>query len=365
MRLGVARALVNGAMVPGDVVVEEERIIEIGRLPAGRGTAAPGLVDLQVNGFDGVPLEGARPDDVARIGQRLLRTGTTAYLPTLISAPPDRMRADVRAIAAAAADPPPRTAEILGIHLEGPFLSPRRPGAHPPEHLRAPDLVEARALVDAGPVTLVTLAPELEGAGDLIALLRARGVTVSCGHTDATAAQAHAAFNAGARTVTHLFNAMRPLRSRDPGVIGAALTRGDVVLQVIADGVHLAPETLRLIWGGAAGRCALVSDMMCGAGRGDGRWPVGDQVVTVSGPVARRDDGTLAGSVTALDGAVRHLVGLGLDAGVVLDAATRVPAQLMRRPDLGVLAPGHLATVTVFDDDLRLKNVLLRGEEVL
>ena len=148
---------------------------------------------------------------------------------------------------------------VVGAHVEGPFLSPERLGTHPREHRRDPDLALLDRLLDAGRVTELTLAPELPGAEALIQRALERGAVVSAGHTNATAAQAHAGFDLGVSTVSHLFNAMRPFRSRDPGVVGVALTRRDVFVQMIVDGHHLADETVRLIWAAAAGRVALVT----------------------------------------------------------------------------------------------------------
>src|SRR5207237_4587730 len=149
---------------------------------------------------------------------------------------------------------------ILGVHLEGPFLSPRRLGIHPAASCRPPDVELLERLLAAGPVQLVTLAPELPGAEALIDRLLRGEVAVSCGHSDATAEEAEAAFDLGIRTVTHLFNAMRPFRHRDPGIAGAALAREDVIVQVILDGFHLAPETATVVWRAATGRVALVTD---------------------------------------------------------------------------------------------------------
>src|SRR5207302_2828651 len=195
----------------------------------------------------------------------LLQTGVTAYLPTFITSPEEQL---VEALAAVPlnGDGP----RVLGVHLEGPFLAPKRLGTHPATLRRDPDPALLERLLDAGPVRLMTLAPELPEADGLIALLEARGVTVSCGHSDATSEQANAAFDQGVRTVTHLFNAMRPFGHRDPGIAGAALARDDVVVQVIFDRIHLAPDTMRIVWRAAAGRVALVTDAMAGAGVPDG-----------------------------------------------------------------------------------------------
>lgn len=364
MRLGVARALVDGVVVPGDVEVADGVARGVGLAPAGaRGTALPGLVDLQVNGVAGVDVLDADADALRRAGEALAGQGTTAYQPTLITAPPDVTCAALAEVAAVAGagDRAKGAARVIGVHLEGPFLAPARMGTHPPAHRRDPDPDLLGRLLAAGPVTQVTLAPELPGALGLVDDLVARRVLVSAGHTDATAAEATAAFDRGARTVTHLFNAMRPFRPRDPGVAGVALARPDVVVQVIVDGHHLAPDTVQLVWRAAAGRCVLVTDAIAAAGMGDGAWRLGEVDVRVVDGVARRADGTLAGSTLTLLGAVRNVVALGVPLAAAVDAATRLPADLVGRPDLGRLAPGGRADVLVVDDALELVDVLVGG----
>lgn len=366
MRLGVARALVDGLLVPGDVEVAEGVIRGVGLAPAGpRGTALPGLVDLQVNGVAGVDVLDAGADELRRAGEALAGQGVTAYQPTLITAPPAVTLAALAEVAAVAGerdrDGGKGAARVIGAHLEGPFLAPARMGTHPPAHRRDPDAGLLGRLLAAGPVTQVTLAPELPGALGLVDDLVARGVLVSVGHTDATAGEAAAAFDRGARTVTHLFNAMRPFRPRDPGVAGVALARPDVVVQVIVDGHHLAPETVQLVWRAAAGRCVLVTDAIAAAGMADGTWRLGEVEVRVVNGVARRADGTLAGSTLTLLGAVRNVVALGVPLPAAVDAATRLPADLVGRPDLGRLVPGGRADVLVVDEALELVDVLVGG----
>jgi N-acetylglucosamine-6-phosphate deacetylase len=355
MRAGVEAAIVDGARVPGDVELADGRVVAVGvGSGGGRGTAAPGLVDLQVNGYAGVDLL-AEPERAPEIAAALARTGVTAWQPTLITDAPERTLAALRTI---------RAPGVVGIHLEGPFLSPARAGAHPREHLRAPDLGLLRAFLDAGPVSTVTLAPELSGALELVDELVGRGVCVSLGHSDATAEEAHAAFARGARTVTHLFNAMRPFAQRDPGIAGTALALEDVLVQLIADGVHLAPETTLVAWRAARGRLAIVSDAISAAGLGDGTYALGEVEVRVEGGVSRRADGTLAGGVaTVLDG-MRGLCELGVPLVEAVDAASRVPACILRRDDLGTLAPGARADLVVLDDRLDVVRVLAAGAAV-
>ncbi|HVL99605.1 MAG TPA: N-acetylglucosamine-6-phosphate deacetylase [Egibacteraceae bacterium] len=327
----------------------------------GRSLAVPGFVDLQVNGFAGVDFLGADVAAYGEVGGALLRSGVTAFQPTFISSPPGAYLAalDVAGRAQSTAVGP----RLLGVHLEGPFLSPQFAGAHDPAHLVDPQVDLADRLCDAGPVRYMTLAPERPGALDLIAHLVARGITVAVGHTDADAPTAHAAFDRGARAVTHIHNAQRRWRARDPGVAGAALARRDVVVQAIVDGVHLAPETTLAAFLAARGRFALVTDAIEAAGLPDGRYRLGDRDVTVNGGAARLADGTLAGSVLSMDAAVRNLVALGATIVEAVEAATRVPAGLVGRPELGTLRPGTPADLVVLDDDLLVQRTVVRGEE--
>ncbi len=357
-RLGVRAALVGGRIVSGDVEVVDGRVTGYG-LPSanGRGIASPGFVDLQVNGFGGVDFLDADTGGYAQAGAALLETGVTAYLPTLITAPAKRLVAALHEIVEGGRGP-----RILGAHVEGPFLSPRRLGTHPPPARRDPDLALLERLLAAGPVRLYTLAPELPGALGLVDLLVSRGVTVSAGHTDATAEEANAAFDRGVGTVTHLFNAMRPFTHRDPGVAGVALARPDVVVQLIIDGVHLAPDTVRLVWRAAAGRLALVTDAVAGAGvSGDGSYRLGDVAVEVRDGVVRRDDGVLAGSVLTMIEAVRNLHALGVPLEAALDAATAVPARVIGA-DAGRIQIGAPADIVVLGEDLEIERVLVGGE---
>ena len=359
-RLGVASAVVAGTIVTGDVEVVDGRISTAGCAPAGRrGLAVPGLIDLHVHGCGGVDFlhadEGSR-----RTGDRcLLAGGVTAHQPALMTAPPDVLAAALARLAHAT-DGGPR---MLGAHLEGPFLAPGRLGTHDPRHRRDPDVALLERLLAAGPVGEVTLAPELPGALELVAVLVARDVVVSVGHTDATAAQARAAFAAGARSATHLCNAMRRLHHREPGVIGAALTTAGVTVEVVVDGHHLDDDMVRLIWQAAGDRVALVSDGTAAAGLPDGAYTVGDSVLHVADG-AVRDDGVLAGSALTLIDAVRNLHGLGIALPAAVTAASRVPARLVRRDDLGTLRPGATADVVVLDDALTVRETFVGGRRV-
>jgi len=355
VRLGVEAALVDGRLVSGDVEIADSRIagVGLGGAGSGSGIAVPGFVDLHIHGFGGVDFATADAAGYRRAAEALLETGVTAFQPTFVTAPEDELVASLREV--------PQT--VLGCHLEGPFLSPARLGMHPESARRDPDRGLLNRLLAAGPVAHVTLAPELDGALDLIDVLRNRGVTVACGHTDATAGQAHAAFDRGATHVTHLFNAMRPFAHRDPGIAGAALARDDVTVELILDGNHVADDAARVAWRAARGRVALVTDAVAAAGIGDGDWHMGAVEVEVRGGVVRRRDGVLAGSVLTMPEAVRTLMRLGAAFEEAIDAATRVPAHVSRRTDIGVLRPGAHADVVVLDDNVQVTRVLVGGSE--
>lgn len=345
MRLGVAAAVVRGELLPGDVEIREGMIGDVGLRGSATGTAVPGFVDLQVNGYGGIDLL-TEPERWREVDLMLSEIGVTTWQPTLISAEPEQTLQALRAIE-------------LGVHLEGPFLA--LPGAHPPGCLRQPDLQLLQSFLAAGRVCSVTLAPELPGALELIYEVRRHGIVVSLGHSAADAASAHAAFDRGARTVTHLFNVMRPFAHRDPGLAGVALARDDVVVQLICDGVHLADETVLLAWRAARNRLALVSDSIAAAGLGDGSFQLGGTAIDVERGVSRTLDGALAGGTGTVPEAMRRLAGLGVPLAEAVDAGTRVPARILQRADAGLLEPGAPADVVVLDEDLRVKRVLRAG----
>ena len=357
MRLGVESALVDGTLVPGDVEILGGRIAAVGlSSPNGRGIAVPGFVDLQVNGFGGVDFLTADTAGYRQAGEALLETGVTAYLPTFITSPEDQLLAALREVPAKADGP-----RVLGAHLEGPFISALRLGIHPAAARRNPDPELLERLLDAGPVRLVTLAPELPRADVLIEKLLRREIAVSCGHSDATVEEANAAFDLGVRSVTHLFNAMRPFHHRDPGIVGAALARPDVVVQLILDWVHVAPATAAMVWQAAPGRLALVTDAVSGAGLDEGTYRLGDQDIEIRDGIARGTSGALAGSALTMIEAVRNLHSLGVGLEDAIGAATEVPARVLRLPATGRLGVGLPADVVVLTDELAIERVVLGG----
>jgi N-acetylglucosamine-6-phosphate deacetylase len=367
VRLGVKAALAGGELIDGDVDIEDGVIARLGVSPTGSdGIAVPGFVDLHINGIAGVDFLTADPEAYRLAGEALAQSGVVAFQPTFVSSDEEAYEEPLRAADAARAEGSTAGLPlVIGVHLEGPFLSPEWPGAHVPEHLRVPDLALAERLLGAGCVTTMTLAPELPGALELIDWLVARDVIVSCGHSDADATHAHAAFDRGARAVTHVHNAHRRWRARDPGLAGAALVRPDVSVQAIVDGVHLAPETAYGAFLAARERFCLVTDSIEAAMLDPGDYELGGRPVRLRDGAVRLPDGTLAGSVLTMDEAVRNLVASGADWRDAVYAASTAPARLLGRDDLGRLEPGAPAHLNVLDDDLRVVRTLVSGGEAL
>lgn len=363
MRLGVGAALVGGELVEGDVTIADGEVAEVGVRPAGPGgTAVPGFVDLHINGVAGIDFLTTDVDGYRRAATALASTGVVAFQPTFVSSRVDAY-ADPLAVAAEVAADHADHPLVTGVHLEGPFLSPLWPGAHDPVHLRAPDPALAARLVNAGPVRTITLAPELPGGLDLAERLAGAGLVVSCGHSDADAPTAHAAFDRGARAITHIHNAHRRWKPRDPGLAGVALVRPDVTVQAIVDGVHLAAESAYAVFLAAGRRFCLVTDAIEAAMRDARESELGGRRVQIRDGAVRLPDGTLAGSVLTMDEAVRNLVACGASLADAVHAASAAPARLLGRDDLGALRPGAPAHLTVLDEELRVVRTLVGGVE--
>jgi N-acetylglucosamine-6-phosphate deacetylase len=333
------------------------------------GILLPGFVDLQVNGYFGEEFRVADADGWARVVTRLPQTGVTALLPTFVTAPPGALGAALRAASALIPALPAGAARVLGVHAEGPFISPARRGAHHEAWITDPTPAAVDELLAAGQgvLRLVTLAPERDGALAAIDRLTGAGVLVSVGHSDATARQVAAAADHGARMVTHLFNAQRPLHHREPGVVGQALTDQRLTSGLIADLHHVSPQVCVMAFRAAPGRICAVTDAAACAGMPPGRYLLGGEPIELpagDGEPPVRDDGTLAGSALRMDAGVANLVAAGIGLAEAVAAASRVPADLIGRPDLGRIAPGAAADLTWLGDDLRTRATWIGGELV-
>ena len=327
--------------------------------------AAPGFIELQVNGGFGHDFT-ADPASIWTVGAALPRQGVTAFLPTIVTSPRETVEA---ARAAVLAGPPAGYlgAVPLGLHVEGPFISPERAGAHDPRLIRDPDPAFAAEWRPDGGVRIVTLAPERPGALEMIQELVGRGVVVSIGHTAATAGQARAAFDAGATAVTHLFNAMPGLDHRQPGPVGAALADPRVTVGLIADGLHVDPLVVGLAWRLAGpGRVSAVTDAIAALGRPPGRYPLGAVEVVVDASSARLADGRLAGSLLTLDRAIRNLRAFtGASIADAVGAVTTTPARLLGLAAThGQLRPGVAADVVLLTRDLEVVATFVGGQPV-
>jgi N-acetylglucosamine-6-phosphate deacetylase len=377
--IGARRALIDGVITgPALVRVRDGRIADVRVDPAAleradiplTGLLTPGLVDIQVNGAFGVDFAEADAERMRHVAVHLPSTGVTRFLPTLITAPVPVILAQAREVLAASAVlDADGAARPLGVHLEGPFLSPVRHGVHDPALMPdpTPELVGeilADERVRAG-LRMITLAPERPGGLAAVTRFAEAGVLVSVGHSDATAEQTRQAADAGARMITHLFNAQRGLNHREPGVPGAALNDPRYSIGLIADLAHVAPDVCRLVFTVAAGRIALVTDAVAAAGMPAGRYQLGgaDVLLTEEG-VPRSPDGTIAGSALTLDRAVRNMVSIGVDPAIALTAATRVPADTIGEPGLGRLEEGAVADLVCWDGSLRVERVWIDGRAV-
>ncbi|MFH8250584.1 N-acetylglucosamine-6-phosphate deacetylase [Microbacterium sp. B2969] len=355
---GRVSALGAGAERPDAATVVD------GHAAAGAGALlTPGFIDLHGHGGGGFAYDDG-PEAVR--GARALHRahGTTRAVVSLVTAPLETLERR----AAMVADLTESDADILGSHLEGPFLDPGHKGAHDPSLLRAPDPAAVERLLAAGRGTVrqVTIAPELEGGLPAVRAIVASGGAAAVGHTDADADMARAAFDAGATILTHAFNAMPGLHHRNPGPVGAAASDPRVTLEVIADGVHLAPEIVRLAFAAAPGRIALVTDAMAAAGAADGDYDLGSLSVEVRGGIARlAGGGAIAGSTLTQDAALRVAVSAGVPLPEAVAALTRVPARALgRADDLGGLAPGMIADAVLLSSDLDVRGVWVDGAAV-
>lgn len=368
------RAFVDGALRDDILITVDDQVIvdvaQSAHAPAGAervdGIIVPGFVDVHVHGGDGADFMDAHEDAIARILAFHGSRGTTAVAATTLSASRSDLHAAVEAIANVSADRP-AGAEIVGIHLEGPFINVTRAGAQDRASIRPADIHEVAALIAQAPRLrwIITVAPELEGARALIEHFRDR-VLFSIGHTAADHATAVAAMEWGAMHFTHLYNAMSGLHHREPGVVGAALTSVDSTAELIADGIHVHPVALRVAVSAMPHRIALVTDAMRACGLADGTYKLYEYEVTVADGAARLGDGTLAGSVLTMDAAVKNMIELaGLPVETVIPLATEAPARIANVADRkGRIERRYDADLVVLNDRFEVERVWARGHEL-
>lgn len=365
------------------ILVEDGKITGLGprdevRVPAdavhyaaGDKIVVPGFVDIHIHGAGGHDVMEGNARSLDRITSTVARHGTTSILATTVSAPFEVTCHSLQGIARhirnreKLEDNSRRAAEIIGIHLEGPFINKTRRGVHPSDVLARPSaqiFSEFKEAAD-GLIKIVTIAPELPGALELISSVASDGMVAAVGHTDADYDQARAAFAAGARHAVHFFNAMRPFTHRDPGVIAAVLTEPDMTAEVIADGVHVAGPAIQVLIGTKGFHTVLLaSDGTAATGMPDGNYRLGNFEVTVKGGVCRNSEGKLAGSTLTLDRALRYIVELGVPLIEAVRMATLLPA---RRIGLagkkGVIALGADADLVILTRDLQVEVTMTRG----
>jgi len=374
----------NATLYTPDEVVENGAVLVEGNRIAAVGTAAsvarpsaarvidargrlltPGFIELQFNGGFGADFTDD-PSAIWRVAEMLPRYGTTSFLPTIITSPLERIAAGQAVVTAA----PPggfRGARPLGLHVEGPFLNPGKKGAHNPNYLRPPALADVYGWSPATGIRLVTMAPELPGALEVIGELSSLGVLVSTGHSNATYGEALAGFDAGARYGTHLFNAMSPLGHRDPGLPGALLTDPRPTVGLIADGIHTHRSVIQLAWRMLGPRrMNLVTDAMAALGMPAGKHRLGDYEVVVDDTSARLADGTLAGSILSLDQALRNLVEVtGCALPEALATLTTTPARAIGVDrERGRVQAGCVADLVLLSADLHVQATVAEGEIV-
>lgn len=360
----------DGQVIEASLLISGGKIASIspGRDPGADlaldGLITPGLIDLQVNGAYGYDFT----NDAATVSQvacRLPETGVTAFMPTVITSQFDAYPARLTEIREAMRAEGQDQARILGVHLEGPYLSPARKGAHPQEYIRPIDVEEIRKWAGDPVVKIVTLAVELDGALDAVRALREMGIVASAGHSNATYEQAMDGFAAGVNWATHLYNAQSPLQHRAPGVMGAILV-SETPCGLIVDGIHSHPAMVNLAYKAKGSHgITLVTDCMAAMGMPPGRYELGHYDVIVTAESARLADGTLAGSILQMNQAVQNMMtytGCGL--AEALTMATTTPARLMGLRDCGQLTPGACADLAVFTLDMQVTHTFVAGKLV-
>ncbi len=380
--------LLNGILVMPDRLVEGGVLVESGRIASihtetrelpdapltidlNGGHLAPGFIDLHVHGACGVDLMSAGTEDLNRLAKFLLHNGVTRFLPTTV---PSSDSAYLQALETSASlmrvqSKEPGRAHVLGIHFEGPFLNPNRPGALNAGQLRSYrersdiSLFLSKAIREPGGKVMMTLAPEVEGGLELVKELYRSGIVVSIGHSQATFEICEAAFERGARHITHFPNALSPLHHREPGVLGWGLLRHEVTVDLIADGLHVERQMVRLVHKNKSSeRMGLISDAIAPCGLGDGDYQVWGESIQVRGGKTSNAAGNLAGSVITLREAVANLLNWGFPMTEISQMASQVPAKVLGiADDVGRLEVGKRADLVVLDQEMQVPLAMVDG----
>jgi N-acetylglucosamine-6-phosphate deacetylase len=353
------------------ISIQDEKVHRIGDqekalryLNALQYDLVPGFIDIQLNGGFGFDFT-TQPETIWDVGEKLPELGITSFLPTIITSP---LATIERALHSYQNGKPNdyQGANIPGFHLEGPFINPKKRGAHNIDFIQVPDPAIIEGWDPEAGVRMLTIAPELPGAKNLILTLNQRGVVISAGHSCADIFQAKEGFAAGVRCASHLFNAMTPIHHRDPSLVMAVLDNDSVMFSIICDGHHVAAEMIRLAWKyEGSNRMILISDAIAALGMPDGEYQLGDQAVTIHNQMVRLADGTLAGSVLKPTNALKNLMNTTkCSLSEALTCWTKNPASLLNLTNRGSLAPGAVADFVLLSVDQQIAATFVRGELV-
>lgn len=376
------RVITPDTIIPqGVVLVEGRKILDVGRrfnmdfderefepFHFERETLIPGFIDVHIHGARGRDIMEGTLDAIEVVSRYLALHGTTSYLATTVTASPIET---IQAVENLGKLVPEETggARILGLHLEGPFISQEKRGVHPPEHIRPPStrIFDELVKMSNGQVRLITVAPEISGGLDFIRHIRSKGVLVSLGHSNATYEVAHQAIQAGASNATHTFNAMRDFNHRQPGILGAVLTNSSVWTELIADGAHVDPIAIQMLLKcKGPRRILLVTDAISAAGMPDGEFQLGSLLIKVSQGVCRVPEGALAGSTLSLDRALRNMIswtGIPLEEAVYMTSRNAAESIGVAQRK-GSIHPGYDADMVLLNDDLHVQATFCEGKLV-